>query len=76
MDPAFLTVFGNFIGFGVVVWLLIKQGEEAKADREWMKQTLTYLIRRDDPNFDTHALPGNPPDSSVSIPVQKPQDGP
>ena len=50
MNAELLTLFGNFVGFGVVVYLLDKSHKAANADREWMKQVLWYLIQQQDPD--------------------------
>jgi hypothetical protein len=65
MTPELLTLFGNFIGFGVMVWLVQDMRKEAREDREWMKTVLLLLIK----SLGNDALENVPP-----VPNQRPTD--
>jgi len=56
-----LNLIINGGGFAVVVYLLQQQQHEARADREWMKSILWYLIQVSVPGADLDEIPGNPP---------------
>jgi len=66
MTPELLTVFGNFIGFGVVVYLLeqsrreiVSMRQESREDRQQLWELLAHLIREQDSRTDIPILPSN-----------------
>lgn len=71
MTPELVTVFGNFIGFGVVVYLLeqsrreiVNMRQEAREDRQQLWELLAHLIRAQDSRTDIPRLPSNSAHSS------------
>lgn len=56
-----LNLVINGGGFAVVVYLLQQQQREARADREWMKSVLWFLIQTNVPGADLESVPGTPP---------------
>lgn len=71
MTPELLQLLVNGGGMAVLIWLVIDMRREAKEDRLWMQNLLLYLVRREDPDFDPHSLPGHPP-SRTDIPIVPP----
>lgn len=47
-------------GTAILIWLVIEMRREAKLEREWQQELLMYLIRRDDPNYDSQIIPRPP----------------
>lgn len=56
MTPELINLIVNLGGTGILVWLVLEMRAEAKAEREWQREMLTYYIRRDDPDFDPQAV--------------------
>lgn len=54
MEPEQLfNLIVNGGGTAILIWLVIEMRREAKIERQWQHELLMYLIRRDDPAFDS-----------------------
>lgn len=63
MNPELLNLIVNLGGTGILVWLVMEMRAEAKRDREQLWNLTVYLIKRDDPGFDSQIvkLPSSKP---------------
>jgi hypothetical protein len=59
MNPELINLIVNLGGTGILIWLVMEMRAEAKAEREWQREMLTYFIQKDDPAFDPQSVKPN-----------------